>query len=131
MRFDAQRTFDAKRLGVAGIWATLIAIVLLLPAGAVPKTPSWLPPELVTWVEWTVHFGLFFWLAWLLTRAVLPGSSTHRWLLPALSVAYAVILEFLQVPVPGRGFELADIAFAVLGIACAELLAYWWDRRSK
>lgn len=70
-------------------------------------------------VDWIVHAGLFFVLALLVQRAI--GSRRSSSVAPTLfgGVAYALLLEILQIPVPLRSFELVDVLAGGLGIVAA------------
>jgi len=100
----------------SALWALLTAVLLLLP-GSVLEPGRTLPSRLEEAVELTVHFVLFFVLAWLVARArgdAAAGAGAR--VTVAVIVAYCTALEFLQILVPNRGFELLDIAFGWLGI---------------
>jgi VanZ family protein len=84
-----------------------------------------------------LHFGAYLGLALLLSLT----SATQRvitWrvlgVLYAVLLAYALLDELLQIPVPGRHAELgdwiSDALGALTGLACFAL-AYWYWRRPK
>lgn len=98
------------------LWALVVALVLLLPGGALPGRPGWLPIELLPWLDDAVHaalFGVLAWLAWppVESRRLRSGAG----LLLLGCGAYALLLELAQVPIPTRGFELSDLVAGVLG----------------
>lgn len=109
-----------RALGVG--WAVATAALLLLPGSTLPGRD--LPGPLVTAIEIAVHWSLFFGLAWLANRGfAAPGGSVagsssetnRRRRVLAVVLAYCVLLEIAQIAIPGRGFELLDIAVGWLG----------------
>jgi VanZ family protein len=97
------------------VWAIVIACLLLVP-GSILET-DWL--DLPFRVDGIVHASLFFVLALLVQRAM--GSRRRSALAPTLfgGIAYALLLEILQIPVPRRSFELVDVFASGLGIMAA------------
>jgi hypothetical protein len=109
-----------RALSVA--WAVATAALLLLPGSTLPGRD--LPGPLVTAIEIAVHGSLFFGLAWLANRGFVAAAGSaagsnsqaqRRWRVLAVVLAYCVLLEIAQIPVPGRGFEVLDIAVGWLG----------------
>lgn len=102
--------------GPAVLWAVAAAILLLMPGSSFPD--SGLAEPLETAAELGAHFVLFFGLAYLAGRgyagAGTPGGRRSRVL--AAILAYCVLLEILQIAIPGRSFELRDIAVGSLGV---------------
>ncbi len=98
------------------IWALGTAALLLMPGGNLPD--SGLPGALEFAIELGVHFILFFGLSLLAVRGYAgpeqeAGRSTR--VLAAL-LAYCVLLEILQIAVPGRNLEVPDLALGMLGV---------------
>ena len=101
--------------GAALLWAIVIACLLLAP-GSMLET-DWL--DLPFRVDWIVHAGLFFILALLVQRAIGSRRSSFLTLTLLGGLAYAMLLEILQIPVPRRSFELFDVLAGGLGIVAA------------
>lgn len=98
-------------LGV--VWGLATGGLLLLPGSRLPGqefSEPW-----VTVIELLVHVALFWILAWLTGR----GFGHRRTL--AVVLAYCVVLEIAQIAVPGRSFELVDIAAGGLGAILGRL----------
>jgi hypothetical protein len=109
--------------GTAAIWAAIIAVLLLLPGSALPTVPWWFPSTFGGWIDSLIHGALFLVQAWLLLPVRTAGPvvmTSRKW--SAVCLAYAVVLELLQIPVPGRSLQLVDVVFAALGIGIAGLL---------
>lgn len=114
--------------GLSLLWAAATGALLLMPGSRLPGarlTEPW-----VTAIELAIHFVLFFGLSWLSVRGFSPGPRTpddsdlprlRRRRVLTVVLAYCVLLEILQIAVPGRGFELIDIAAGSLG----SLLGFW------
>jgi hypothetical protein len=110
-------------------WATMIAALLLLPGSALPAVPLWIPSTFGGWIDSLIHGILFLAQTWL----VLPVGRVGPVIMTAkiwssVCLAYAVVLEVLQIPVPGRSFQIVDIVFAGLGIGIACFLGRWTAR---
>ena len=107
-----------RRLAVV-IWSLLTAALLLAPAGDDP--PVW---GLWDWLDKPMHVALFAVLCWVLALALVPSLPNR----PAAGVAflvsglYGVLLEALQIPVPGRFWDAWDVAADLAGAAFAALL---------
>ena len=122
MRTESPRRLDRKRIIGAGAWALLVAGLLLMPRDALPTPLWWVPASLGGWLDCLAHAFLFFVQAQLVVRVVRRGvDRPARRLLLALVLIYAVLLELLQIPVPGRNLQVMDMVFAGLGIGFAEL----------
>jgi len=99
------------------LWSAGIACLLLLPGEMLE--PRWLEPLWLRLAEEAAHGVLFFGMAILVQRARLPRGGSAGAATIATCLAYAILLELLQIPVPGRGFETIDIVVAALGIFAA------------
>ena len=95
-----------------------------MPSEVLPE--SELPGIVETALELAVHFVVFLGLAYLAARGYAREGLDNRdgaWRPPtgrrsrllAAVLAYCVLLEILQIAVPGRNFEFADIAVGWLG----------------
>ncbi len=109
------------------VWSLLIAIGLLTP-GPGNKTFG----ENFDWVAGVVHLLLFLVLGFLLARSLTgAGASRSGFVAFAVSSIYGALLEFVQIPIPGRGFEWADILMNNLGALIGAALAGYLTRRSR
>lgn len=109
--------------------ALVIAVLLLLPVGSL-EAESWWPRWLdALWalnaygVDKIVHIALFGMLAWALLRSPIVSTRLAAGWIIAVSAVYGSILEVAQIPVPGRSFELWDIAADVVGAVLVVWLA--------
>jgi VanZ family protein len=98
----------------AVLWAALTALLLLTPGDSLPSD-LWLldvlSPEIM---ELLTHSVLFF------VQAVLLVPVWRSWgLVSFFSLFYALVLELLQIPVPGRGFGWVDLVADAVGILLA------------
>lgn len=108
------------------IWALGAAALLLAPSRALPGDD--LPEAVTTVIELAVHVALFLGLAYVALRGYAPPAdsrssggpssrrASRRRLLAAI-LSYCLALELLQLWVPGRGFEVVDIAAGWIGAA--------------
>ncbi len=62
-------------------------------------------------------------MAILVQRALRARGGSARAATITACISYAILLELLQIPVPGRGFEILDIVVAGLGVLAAVGLA--------
>lgn len=106
------------------LWALVCAVLLLVPSADLPGQ-EW-SGIVKAAIEIAVHIGLFFVLAWLAANgfsAVKEAIESSAVALPAdrktqvfaVVLAYCLLLEILQIPVPGRNFELLDLVAGGLG----------------
>jgi VanZ family protein len=102
----------------AAVLATAGIACLLLMPGSIFET-TWLAPPWRHSVDSVAHGVLFFVLAILVWRSARSRSSRAAAATPGFCLAYATLLEFLQIPIPGRTFETIDIVAAFLGILAA------------
>jgi len=95
-----------------------------MPGGDLPGAE--LPGAVTTTLELGAHLAVFLALAYLAARGYggdggdgvstvsrRPKGRTSRVL--AAVLAYCVLLEILQIAIPGRGFEFVDIAIGWFG----------------
>ena len=102
----------------ATAFALLLAVLMLLPGGAVPEVAG------IDWADKVVHVVLFLVLTVLLTRSF---RAVDRIRLPvvaagALALVYSVLLELLQGVIPGRFLDLGDLLANGAGVLVAVLL---------
>ena len=121
------RSVDRRWLAwsAAAGWTVLVALLLLAPVSGLGGALDWLPADLEEHLDKLVHFVLFCGQSWFV-RPLVPPDDRHRLtaLVAFACLAYAVLLEGLQMAVPGRGFELLDIVWGGLGVAAG--LALRW-----
>lgn len=101
------------RLLVAGFWLALLFTTY----------SAFAPPDLVRaprFSDMALHTIAFFMLTNLLQMAYLPRRAA---LATVLLLAYAVLIELVQLGLPDRSGEMKDLLFGGLGIVSG-LLAY-------
>jgi VanZ family protein len=100
------------------LWATVIAVLTLIPAPEIPDTPFLNIPHF----DKIVHFFLFGILAFLLMQEFLEKkirngksrvSIALSFLIPLI---YSALIEFFQIYIPGRGADLYDLLANFAGI---------------
>ena len=110
-----------------GIWTLLVAVLLVVPGDEVPY------PGLADRFDKPAHALLFTVHFVLLAGALAGGPRASR----ASSVAtaalgsglYALLMEAVQLGVPGRGWDWWDLAADLAGIGVAALLLARWRAR--
>ncbi|MEQ9426568.1 MAG: VanZ family protein [Cyclobacteriaceae bacterium] len=104
------------------MWLTLITSALLAPAGNEPYF------EFLKWpyVDKIVHLGCFTILAFLMAGATKMWLSKKWWIIVSVGSFYGLLIEWLQIAIPGRSFEwqdwVADTMGAVIGCFAFMLL---------
>ena len=102
----------------AATFALLIAVIMLLPGGAVPEV------EGIDWADKAIHVGLFLVLTVLLIRSI-QTVDRIRWpviVAGALALVYSTLLELLQGLIPGRLLDPGDLLANGVGVLIAVLL---------
>ncbi len=102
-----------KRRAVLILWFLLLSVVTalsLLPASLVPRHPGEGRPE---------HFVAYFVLA--LIPFVAVKRSYHAYAAALAVACLGVLLEVLQMRIPGRAFEWADILMNCTGVTAGVL----------
>lgn len=92
-------------------------LLLTLPGEAVAPVAGMLPEWILTWIDKPIHFLLFAVLGWLLRGSLslhLPGGAGALVAVVA-GCAYGALTEWVQLSVPGRSGELADLIINGLG----------------
>lgn len=99
-------------------WLLIILLLTLTPGNALPETNLW--AELLN-IDKVVHFIIFGILAMLMiigftkqyTFAALRKYAVTAAL--AVSIGYGILIELIQIPIPGRGLELMDMVANTIG----------------
>jgi hypothetical protein len=102
-------------------WAAAILFLSAVPPGwileAVPRT-GW---SLAATAGHVAEFGLFTLLVWLALPAI--GSVPRRAVVSgAVSLAFGLVIELVQWPIPYRSFDLLDWAADAAGTAAVLLV---------
>lgn len=99
-------------------WLLLILLLTLTPGENMPQTSLW---ENLLSFDKVAHFFIFGVLVFLM---IIGLSKQYRYLFLrnkavqislAVGIAYGIIIEIIQQFIPGRGFEVADIAANTIG----------------
>lgn len=100
------------------IWSLVVAALLVAPGDTMPEPGSW------EWLDKPVHALLFAIHSSLLARCLAPPMTARGALASAAvaSACYALLLEAVQVWVPGRSWEWWDLGAGIAGIAVAALV---------
>lgn len=123
------------------LWALLIFLISSIPEPTAMIASGLSSPSgaaaasriaTIDVLSFIVHFLLFLVLGFLMGRAF---SGTQIIALPALLAAfelsflYAILDEFHQTFVPGRGFDFVDILMDVFGILVGLVLLSLWQEK--
>lgn len=100
----------------AVFWALLILAFSVMPAETTSAPPGYSAPG---------HFTAYLVLCLLLAVWPMEGRKAF-----VVTFAYGLLMELLQIPVPGRYFELQDIGLNALGAGSA-LAALYAKRASE
>lgn len=99
-------------------WLLLILLLTLTPGQSIPETNLW---NALISVDKVVHFMIFGILVLLM---IVGFTKQYRYeklrknAIPAalaVSIAYGITIELIQIAIPGRGLELMDIVANTLG----------------
>ncbi len=115
----------------AGVCAASIAVLMMLPADALPEVAfSWLPQSLEQWVDKIQHLVAFLVMTVLLARSLATVEGVERPVLTAalLTLGYSYLLEVLQAPLPWRYFDVRDMVADTVGVLLALPLAARYGR---
>ena len=108
-------------------WGVLTASALLMQGDQLQEVEYWfgIPDWLWPWADKLVHFGLFFVLAWLVSRCFsgTDGDPDVERRTLVVTLPYIVVLEAAQIRIPGRGWETLDVVAGFAGAAVALVLA--------
>lgn len=112
------------------IWAVVILILTLTPGHAMPSTGSFNIPN----SDKIAHFFVFGIFAFFLIRGLTKQDDYvilkkySIGVTALISVGFSLLIEFLQISIPGRDFELFDILANVFGIALGLSIYYFKDK---
>lgn len=104
-----------RYLWPAFVWAIITLVLTLIPGKDLPDVHFFQ-------VDKFAHFFIFSVLmlltGWGLTKTtVIKGTPVHPLLTAALlSIAFGILIEFLQRFVPGRSFSIADMLANSVGV---------------
>ncbi|PSL05093.1 VanZ family protein [Cecembia rubra] len=107
--------FDKYRLFPALLWLLFVTIAILTPGNNLPKVP------LFPFADKLIHVGVFAVLSFLWARVgTLESGRKIKWKnlltnLLVFSVFFPIFIEYLQMYVPNRSFELEDILANLFG----------------
>lgn len=87
-------------------------LIFLIYANLSPKVPS----TGIAGGDKIAHFLEFLFLG------LISGNKFY--------MVFPVILEFMQVFIPGRSFSFMDMAANLIGFGAGDLLWRWWDEGS-
>lgn len=111
------------------IWAIIILILTLTPGSNLPAT-GFLN---IRNSDKIGHFFIFAVFAYLLTKALTNDGSEKKFhnsitfsFLTAL--IFGIAIEFIQIVIPGRGFDLLDILADISGVALGLGVFYLKDK---
>jgi len=109
----------------AGLWVATVAVLMMLPAEALPDFGFPLPLSLNQWVDKIQHLVAFMIMMVLLARSLSELEDIQRpVLLAAIStLAISFFLEALQALVPWRYWDPADLVADTLGVLMAVPIA--------
>ena len=105
-------------LRAAGVLAVCLVVVLsVIPGHMQIRTEA---PKAVE------HFAAYFLTGLIVAHAL--GAYCRAWVVIGLFIMLAAALEFCQLWVPGRTFEVSDWAASALGATVGVALARAWER---
>jgi len=113
----------------ATLWTALIFVLLVVPDSGLPKRGMLHLPNLDK-VAHIILFGGFVVLWHLASTSRLPSARKRLLLLFAISSAYGIAMEFVQLGFTNRAFEGLDIVADIAGAAAATLGIAFGQKRS-
>jgi VanZ family protein len=100
------------------LWLLLILLLTLTPGGAMPEANLW--EELLSFDK-VVHFMIFGILVLLMIVGFTKQYSyayLRKYAVPlslSICIGYSILIEVIQIPIPGRYMEFMDIVANTLG----------------
>jgi VanZ family protein len=108
------------RYGTRWMWLGCMVLVLVM---AVSLTPIKNESVEVTYADKFLHMVAFMLLMIFLSGFIV---KQFRWLLILFLYACGALIEVLQIPVPGRSAEAADLLADFAGLMLGLLLVRYW-----
>lgn len=120
---------EIDRAGGALAWrAGLLALAVLLNIGFyLPSLPAGIPGAGPPGLDKAVHLLLFAFTVFAAARLLAPRRRFPIGWVVIVAVAHAVLIELVQLAMPGRSGDGADILFDLVGIALG--VAIWAGER--
>lgn len=112
------------------LWALVILTITLSPGTSIPVSESVKIPNL----DKVVHFLVFGVFAYLLVKGLSKQDeykffNYYSFLLSfIISACFGIIIEFLQIIIPGRGYDPLDIMANISGIVLGLSVYYLKDK---
>ena|SRR5205823_9454256 len=104
-------------------WFIIMCILFFLPGSALPKENSWMT---IIHIDKLVHVGLFAVLLFLCRSSFSWSIDHYNVFLLLLALFYGFSVEIIQREwVPGRSFDLFDVAADMTG-SIAGILVWLW-----
>lgn len=100
------------------LWLLLILLLTLSPGSSMPETRMW--EELLSFDK-VVHFAIFSILVLLMIVGFIKQYTYayfRKYAVPlslAISITYGILIEVIQIPIPGRYLEFMDIVANTTG----------------
>jgi len=96
-----------------------------MPAEALPEFESWLPLSLERWIDKLQHIFAFIVMVVLVARSLSDLDDVERPVLKSafLTLVISFSLEALQILVPWRHFDVADLVADAAGVLIGGLIA--------
>ena len=114
------KNLRAKYRPVLTVWILIVTVSFLSPVDQVPQILQWTHSDKV------LHFVIFA------ITALLIHLSFERlsiWSLLAFGTIYGLILEVIQIYIPGRSFELMDLLSDIGGTLIGSLAFTYFNSR--
>lgn len=112
--------FDRRRVVVAAITVVILAVTLTPPGGGVRQEFSFCVACGRRWLsDGLLNIALF------VPLGIAAGWNARSfWRVALASALLSTLIELIQLAVPGRDPELADIIFNAAGAACGAIVGY-------
>lgn len=120
---------EIGRVGGSLPWrAGLLALALLLNIGFyLPALPEGTPGAGVPGIDKAVHLLVFALTVFAAGRLLAPRTRFPMGWVVLVALAHTLLIELVQLALPHRGVEGADVLFGVIGIALG--LGLWLGER--
>lgn len=113
-------------------WALLILVSVIVPAGILSNSPGFwfIGTDKMAHIFLYMVFSLLMVIGFVKQSQYLYLTKKAMALTAIICFTYGVLMEFLQLPLPKRNFELLDILANATGIALG-IGIYWFFYRVK